>query len=104
MNSLRLSTLSLITMMVIPIGAYAHCPGHKHCGPGGVDPEEVLYDVDITGDVSGGSESGFGWSGSGRNFGLNSPHHNAGSFTDLSFFTVALPEIPPAFTAAVGLI
>ena len=36
MNILRLSTISLITMMVISIGAYAHCPDHAHCsGPGG---------------------------------------------------------------------
>ena len=55
MNILRLSTLSLITMMVIPIGAYAHCPNHNHCGPGGVDPDDATYSVDIMGDVGGGS-------------------------------------------------
>jgi len=38
MKILRLASLSLIAMMVIPFVAYAHCPNHAHCGNSNSDP------------------------------------------------------------------
>ncbi len=105
MNILRLSTLSLITMMLIPIGAYAHCEGkhsgnHPHCRDGGgVDPDDAAYSVLITGDVMGNSLDEFPWSQGGGQKAVGGQQHNAGVLTDLSFFT-ALVNGP--FTAIQG--
>ncbi len=105
MNILRLSILSLITMMVIPIGAYAHCPFHAHCGPGGVDPDDATYSVVIDGNVQGGWIVGHPWSKGGKKNTINGPIRPfVGEFTDLSFFTATLAENPPAFTAAQGAV
>ena len=68
MNILRLSTLSLITMMLIPLGAYAHCEtpadhreGHPHCSnlpkPGGGGDTGGTYSAVISGTIVGGSNT-----------------------------------------------
>ena len=57
MNILRLSTLLLFTLMLIPMGASAHCkgkhdvPGHEHCEPGDpTDPgDPITHVVTLTG-------------------------------------------------------
>jgi hypothetical protein len=57
MNIARLSALLFFTLMLIPIGASAHCkgkhdvPGHEHCEPGDpTDPgDSVTYVATLTG-------------------------------------------------------
>jgi len=60
MNILRLSTFSLLTMMLIPIGAYAHCEGkhsgnHPHCGDGGGGGGDPGFPTGMTVQFSGGA-------------------------------------------------
>jgi hypothetical protein len=57
MNIARLSALLLFTLMLIPMGASAHCkgkhdvPGHEHCEPGDpTDPgDPITHVVTLTG-------------------------------------------------------
>ena len=53
MKILYLSTLSLIAVMLMPTGAYAHCEGkhtgnHPHCQGGGGGNTQTTFKVDVT--------------------------------------------------------
>jgi hypothetical protein len=126
MKILRLVSLSLVTMVMIPMGVNAHCTfddpphptGHRHCdaeppgggggGGGGGNGKDAFYTADISGAVSGdeGSELWHGNFGGksriGRNTGGHTPviNDNAGELT-LSFFTMAHPLGP--FSIGRGL-
>ena len=110
MNILRLSALLLFTMMLIPIGASAHCKGkhdvegHEHCGPGGVDPADSTYRVVIGGDVMGASINEYPWHDGGRKKSIGGQQHKAGDLTDLSIFESIFDTMvgdPPATQGAV---
>jgi len=117
MKILRLFSLSLVTMVMIPMGVYAHCTfddpphptGHRHCDPeppgggggggGGGNGKDVFYTAVITGAVSGGNGS-HNWHGNfggksriGRNTLGVDMNNNAGELT-LSYFIMDNPFGP----------
>ncbi len=112
MKILRLISLSLVTMVMIPMGVNAHCTDpdpphsgdHRHCddnppggGGGGGDGDGDVYTMVISGDIGGGSKVDFPWSRSGGKKSIGGPPHNhetgasnSGMLTNVATFFAAL--------------
>jgi hypothetical protein len=98
MKILYLSTLSLIAVMLIPTGAYAHCEGkhtgnHPHCqgggggGGGGGSEYGVLISMADPVDMGLEGTSGDDWTESTGGKSIEGHGSNVGMLTSLSFFT-----------------
>ncbi len=112
MKILRLFSLSLVTMVMIPMGVNAHCTdddpphpaGHRHCDPeppggggGGKGEDGDVFTMLISGDIGGESKDGFPWSRSGGKDSIGGPPgdhdsgvSNSGTLTDVATFFAAL--------------
>ena len=105
MKILRLIALSLVTMVMIPMGVNAHCEsvhdveGHPHCDPespggraggGGGKEGGGTYSADITVDIIGGS-AGDEWVGTTKGVFLNTSSGLISTNITLDFFVAAFP-------------